>query len=70
MMIKDETGKIRNGKKELIMVYLTKKDKENIRDMHPDCDVYSEFPNREDTDYVIGILDRFKAKCKEIEWGQ
>lgn len=57
-------NKIYDGEKELIAVYLTDADKKNIKDMHPDCSVYSQFPKEKyPVDEVIEYLDRFKAEA-------
>ena len=52
--------KIYDGKKEIIVVYLTKQDKKNIQNMHKDCDLYCEYPDSKDTNKVIALLADLK----------
>ena len=54
--------KLSNGRI-LKMVYLNKQDKENIKNMHPDCNVYSTYDDTNDTREVIEKLKKFKKEC-------
>ena len=46
MKVKVE-DKICDGEKELVMVILNDQDKENIKNIHPDCTKYCVFPEEE-----------------------
>ena len=51
---------IYDGEKEIVMIQLTDKDKENIKNMDKDCNVYCEFPDDKDTDEVKELMKEFK----------
>ena len=53
-------GKIYDGNDETIVVHLTKQDKKNIENMHKDCDLYCEYPDKEDTNKIIELLSDLK----------
>lgn len=58
-------GVVYDADKENIGVFLTKKDKENITNMHPDCDCYMKGPslNEERADKISKKLkDRAKSR--------
>ena len=57
-------GKIYDGNDETIAVHLTKQDKENIRDMCKGCDIYCEYPDKEDTNKIIELLSDLKVVFK------
>lgn len=46
------------------MIYLTKQDKSNIRNMHPDCNVYCVYENDDIMDDVVKVIKKFKNECK------
>ena len=52
---------IYDGKKEIVMIQLTDKDKENIKNMDSDCNIYCEYPDEEDTNKVIELMNDFKG---------
>lgn len=61
-------GHIVDGKDDIVMVFLTETDKENIKNMHPDCSVYCHYPGcMKDTctEAIIETLDDFKKQCLE-----
>ena len=51
---------IYDGEKEIVMVILTDRDKENIKNMDKDCNVYCEYPDEEDTNKVLELIKEFK----------
>ena len=52
--------RIYDGKKEIVMIQLTDKDKENIKNMNPDCNIYCEYPDDKDTNTVVELMNDFK----------
>lgn len=58
-------GKIYDGKTEMIIVYLTDKDKENINNMLPHCDLYSEYPEGSDKRRILSILSDAKQEMSK-----
>jgi hypothetical protein len=58
-------GKILNGEEGLLMIYLTEKDKDNIRNMKPECSVYAQFPDRMDVEFVLHEMEEFKKKAEQ-----
>jgi len=61
--MKINSVKLKNGNV-LKMIYLTEQDKENIKNMHSDCNVYSVFDDKKDIEEVKAILKRFKILCE------
>ena len=57
-------GFIKNGESELVMIYLTDSDKRNIKNMHPDCKVYAQFPESMPIDKVEKEMTDFKKTCE------
>lgn len=50
---------------ELLVVYLEDKDKENIKNMHPDCNLYCEFDDK--IFHPNTIIELLKKLKKEAE---
>jgi len=48
--------------KQVKLLYLTKQDKINIRDMHPDCNVYAQYDDKSIMDDVVEIMEKFKKE--------
>ncbi len=56
-------GKIYKGEDILVMVKLTQQDKENIKNMPPNCTIYSMYPGLTYTKkQVVKELEIFKAE--------
>jgi len=55
--------KIYDGAKELIMIALTDRDKQNIANMLPECNVYAKFPDSVDLNVVLETMKYFKVKA-------
>ena len=56
-----------NGEDHFIMIYLTEKDKKNIANMDPDCNVYCEYPDDMPAKYIPRIktlMKMFKEDCE------
>ncbi len=53
-------GKLYDGHDTIVVVHLTKKDKENIKNMCKDCDLYCEYPVEKDTNKVVQLLSDLK----------
>lgn len=61
-------NRIASGKNQLLMIYLTEKDKKNIADMHPDCNVYCQIPDDIPEKYIKRIqtiIEMFKEDCED-----
>jgi len=52
--------RVYDGKKEIVMIILTDEDKENIKKMDKDCNVYCEYPDEEDINKVVELMNDFK----------
>lgn len=53
--------KIYDGSKELIVVHLTKQDRENIKNMCKGCTLYCKYPDKYGTNKVIELLADLKS---------
>ena len=52
--------RIYDANDEPIVVYLSKKDKKNIKNMCKSCDLYCEYPDKNDTNKIIELLSDIK----------
>lgn len=57
-------GKLYDAKDEIVVVHLTKQDKKNIKNMCKGCDLYCEYPDKEDTNKVLELLSGLKRLVK------
>lgn len=67
MKLRKKVINTNKGLQVIKMIYLTKQDKENIKNMHPDCNVYAVYDDEEITDDVKKMMSKFKKDCEKDE---